>query len=84
MYLLNREQAGSLFDYVDAKLEENGCDHSRRFTKQWLVENIPQEQHEVILKELEDMGGYCDCEVMMNCYEEYEEEGRIDEVEDEN
>ena len=23
---------------------------------------------------IEDMGGYCDCEVLMNCYEEYMEE----------
>lgn len=36
--------------------------------------NIPQEQHEAVLAEIEEMGGYCDCEVLMNCYEEYEEE----------
>ena len=29
-------------------------------------------QHEAILSELEDMGGYCDCEVVMNCYEDYQ------------
>lgn len=72
-YILSLAQAASLFEYVESKLDETGCDHSRRYTKQWLSMNIPQEQHEAVLAEIEDMGGYCDCEVLMNCYEEYEE-----------
>ena len=35
--------------------------------------NIPQDQQEAVLAEIEEMGGYCDCEVLMNCYEDYEE-----------
>ena len=73
-YLLRLEQVASLFEYVESKLEETECDHSCRHTKQWLSMNIPQEQQGAILAEIEDMGGYCDCEVLMNCYEEYEEE----------
>ena len=73
-YILNLEQVASLFEYVESKLEDTGCDHSRRYTQQWLSMNIPQEQHEAVLVEIEEMGGYCDCEVLMNCYEEYEEE----------
>lgn len=73
-YILSLEQVASLFEYVESKLEDTGCDHSRRYTQHWLSMNIPQEQHEAVLAEIEEMGGYCDCEVLMNCYEEYEEE----------
>ena len=27
---------------------------------------------EPILQEMRDMGGFCDCEVLLNCYERYE------------
>lgn len=73
-YLLSLEQVASLFEYVESQLDETGCDHSRRHTKQWLAMNIPKNQHEAVLTEMEDMGGFCDCEVLMNCYEDYEEE----------
>jgi hypothetical protein len=73
-YILSLEQVASLFEYVESQLEDTGCDHSCRYTQQWLSMNIPQEQHEAVLAEIEEMGGYCDCEVLMNCYEEYEEE----------
>ena len=73
-YILTLEQVASLFEYVESKLEDTGCDHSRRYTQHRLSMNIPQEQHEAVLAEIEEMGGYCDCEVLMNCYEEYEEE----------
>lgn len=73
-YILSLAQVVSLFEYVESKLEDTGCDHSRRHTQQWLSMNIPQEQHEDVLAEIEEMGGYCDCELLMNCYEEYEEE----------
>ena len=72
--LLNLKEVSALFEYLEAELEANGCDHSRRYTKQWLSANIPSEKHEAVLAEMEEMGGYCDCEVVMNCYEEYEEE----------
>lgn len=71
-YLLSREQAGSLLDFVDAQVGEHDCDNTLRFTRQWLNENIPPEQHEAVIEELASMGGYCDCEVMYNCYEDYD------------
>lgn len=73
-YLLTLEQVSSLFEYVGAMLEDAPCDHSLRFTQQWIEENVPQEQQEAVQEEIEEMGGFCDCEVMMNCYEEYLEE----------
>jgi hypothetical protein len=36
--------------------------------------HLPEDQHEAILAEMEEMGGYCDCEVVFNCYEDYQDE----------
>ncbi len=69
---LRREEAESMMVYVDGCVAEHGCDHTRRFTADWLNEHISPERHEKIYAEMEDMGGYCDCEVVCNCYEEYD------------
>ena len=71
-YLLNEEQAESLLSFVEERVGEQDCDHTLRFTRQWLNENIPPEQHVAVLEELASMGGHCDCEVMYNCYEDYD------------
>ena len=71
-YLLNREQAESPLEFVDEQVGEHDCDDTLRFTQQWLNENIPAEQHAAVIEELVSMGGYCDCEVMYNCYEDYD------------
>ena len=71
-HILSANQAAALFAYVEIRLQDEGCNHTHRFTQAWLDENIDFMQHDAILTELEDMGGYCDCEVLMNCYEDYE------------
>lgn len=71
-YLLDRAQAEELLRFVDESMGEHDCDDTLRFTLQWLSENLPEEQHAAVLEELESMGGYCDCEVMYNCYEDYD------------
>ena len=73
-YLLNLEQVASLFEYLEDQLDEYGCDHSNKHTHKWLEMNIPEGDRKAVLSEIEDMGGYCDCEDLMNCYEEYMEE----------
>ncbi len=73
-YILTVEQVAALYEYVEEMLEESGCDHTRKHTLKWLEENIPADQREAVAAEIEEMGGYCDCEVLMNCYEEYDEE----------
>jgi hypothetical protein len=61
---LDRAQLESLLDHVDAAVESEGCDHTRRATDAWAV------QHGVELDRLheglEEYGGFCDCEVVMN------------------
>lgn len=71
-HLLTANEAASLFEYVELHLQYHTCKHNHRFTMQWLEQNVDFMKHEAILNELEDMGGYCDCEVLLNCYEDYE------------
>ena len=71
-HILTAIQAEALFEYLDIRLQEDGCDHTHRFTLAWLEQHIPAAQRDDVLAEIEDMGGYCDCEVLLNCYEDYE------------
>ena len=71
-HILTEDQAASLLQYVELKLQYHTCKHDRRYTQEWLEQHIDAAQHDAILTELEDMGGYCDCEVVANCYEDYE------------
>lgn len=71
-HILTANQAAALFEYVDIRLQDAGCNHTHRFTQEWLDQNIDFMKHEAILTEMENMGGYCDCEVLLNCYEDYE------------
>lgn len=70
--LLSYDQVQSLMAYVQLRLLEADCDHTLRHTSQWLKDFIPPEQHDAIIKELWNMGGFCDCEVLMNGYQEYD------------
>ncbi len=69
---LGREEAERLLRYVDGWIAECGCDNTLRFTRAWISENISFDRHERIYAEIEQMGGGCDCEVVYNCYEEYD------------
>lgn len=61
---LDRPQLKALLDHVEPAVEAHGCDHTRRAADTWAV------QHGVDLPALhvalEEYGGYCDCEVVMN------------------
>ena len=54
----------AMFDMLDVELPLKGCDHSRRLTKAWLVSR----GHDVesVFAWLDEHGGYCDCEVLGN------------------
>ena len=47
-------------------------DHTLHFTESWLREELPPETIGAAIEEIHSMGAYCDCEVLMNCYEDYE------------
>jgi hypothetical protein len=55
---------GSLRQAIERGLQEHGCDHTLRNAEAWA-------RHEKIQwgwlqNELEERGGYCDCEVVLN------------------
>jgi len=58
-----------LFNELDVRLPELGCDHTRRITKAWL-ESSDHPVDQVFLW-LDEYGGFCDCEVLANCEEAF-------------
>ena len=68
----SRENFKALFDYLDEQLTENDCDHnlelSIRFLNSHNLENI-----EAITKWLKENGGHCDCEVLANVEENFDD-----------
>ena len=70
--VLNYEQVSGLFSYVGSRLNEAGCDHTLKYTEIFLKDFLSPELYESALNEIHSMGGFCDCEVLMNCYEDYE------------
>ena len=71
-YLLTEENVQELFEYLEEHLDTTGCDHTLRHTEQWLKDNLSQDMAKQAIAEITDMGGYCDCEVLLNCYENYD------------
>ena len=67
---IDKEMFQELFDHLDENLGEE-CDHSLTMTTEFLkekgVENIDK-----VVEWLNDNGGYCDCEVLMNVEEKFE------------
>lgn len=61
----------SLFAAVDANVEKDGCDHTLRFTTEWLAAN--EQPVEKVLAWLYGHGGYCDCEVAANVVDHWEQ-----------
>jgi len=72
-YLLTKKDANSLFSYISKQLSESCCDHTLRHTEVWLAKKFEDENiRRQALNEIREDGGYCDCEVLLNCYETYE------------
>ncbi|CRK58331.1 hypothetical protein [Alloactinosynnema sp. L-07] len=62
---MSREQLAELVEFVGDLVVSEGCDHTLRHTQVWIrahdLEWTP------IAGGLAELGGYCDCEVVMNC-----------------
>jgi hypothetical protein len=61
----------SLFDFVESNVDDHGCNHSLRFTTQWISEH--EQPEKPILEWLAAHGGYCDCEVAANAADHWEQ-----------
>lgn len=60
-----------LFDFVDLAVGKDDCDNTLRFTEEWLEAN--NLSRDPVVNWLESNGGFCDCEVIFNVREEWEE-----------
>jgi hypothetical protein len=60
-----------LFELLDDELHERGCNHSLKLTEQ-ILSNLDVKDVLSVLAWLEERGGYCDCEVMMNVEQKFE------------
>lgn len=61
----------ALFDELNDKLGDDLCDHTLRFTEQFL--NKHQMPLQNVIPWLREHGGYCDCEVLFNVEEKFED-----------
>jgi hypothetical protein len=61
---VSKSDLKELFDWVDAKLEEEGCDHTLKHTKAFLMHRgLPANE---VVAWLGEECGYCDCEAAAN------------------
>ena len=68
---LPQPEMKQLFDWVDAKLQGEGCDHTLRHSISYLRERgLPGDE---VIAWLGEEGGYCDCEVIANAEERWRE-----------
>lgn len=63
---ITSEQLKSLEIYLQEKLESYGCNHTLIYTREWLDINVLRNKKSKLVKALQNHGGFCDCEVLMN------------------
>ncbi|WP_397534589.1 DUF2695 domain-containing protein [Roseateles sp.] len=61
----------SLFNTVGARVGDSGCDHTLRFTERWIGEH--GQSASSVLDWLKGQGGLCDCEVVANVADHWEQ-----------
>lgn len=71
-YILSKAQVKKYFAFLENALEQQPCDHTLRHTEKWLADHYQGGNVDNIIEEIKEMGGYCDCEALMNCYEQYD------------
>ncbi|MCU0354683.1 MAG: DUF2695 domain-containing protein [Cytophagales bacterium] len=73
---VGREFFTNLFDYLDNQLEKHKCDNTNKLTLRFLENNkIANTQR--VLRWLADNGGYCDCEILANVEEKFEDREEV-------
>jgi len=71
MFPLPNDKLEAMFDAVEQALEEAECDHSLRVTIEWL--RASGFDIDAVVAWLENNGGFCDCEVILNARGHWEE-----------
>ena len=68
---MSSENFKSLFDYLDKQLTKNGCDHNFKFSLNYL-QSLELNNIDNIIKWLGENGGYCDCEILANVEDKFD------------
>jgi hypothetical protein len=55
--------------YLLRMLAEFGCDCTHRWTILWREQRAPQAAE--LIRRLQELGGFCDCEVILNVFPDY-------------
>lgn len=61
----------AMFEAVEARVDHEGCDHSLRFTQAWLADQ--RQAAPAVIAWLNEHGGFCDCEVVANAADHWEQ-----------
>ncbi len=69
---LTPDELSRLGGHLGQVLAVQGCDHTSRYTREWLARWSPDKQDQK-LKALRHWGGYCDCEVLGNAVQSVHE-----------
>ena len=65
------EQMQAMFDMLDTELPKRGCDHTLRLVRAWTGEHGLS--FDDISAWCHENGGHCDCEVLANCEERWQD-----------
>ncbi len=57
-----KEQFDGLFDFLESKIENQPCDHTSRFTMQYMMQKMMD--FGKVSNWLSQNGGYCDCKIV--------------------
>ncbi len=60
-----------LFDFLDLELGERECNHDYQITQEFLKQKGVN--NESLFDWFQENGGYCDCEILYNVEEKFEE-----------
>jgi len=66
---LSKEDLRGLFEYLDTE-GASGCDHTAKKTLSYLRSRSLDSER--IVPWLQELGGYCDCEVLANVEQQFE------------
>jgi hypothetical protein len=69
---MSRDNFEGLFDYFDEQLAENPCDDTLKLSVAFL-QSVKLDNIEEITKWLSEHSGYCDCEVLANVEEKFDD-----------
>ncbi len=69
---MTNENFKGLFDYLDKQLTDNACDHSLKLSNDFL-QSLKLDNIDEITDWLGENGGNCDCEVLANVEEKFDD-----------